>query len=102
VTAVDVALEVQEMQQVAFGKTADRRVRGVLVDFAFQLESLVQHRGLVLDSGEALLAASLEVADTPCGPLYKTASAFPDETARMLFGLPKRPPPGLRPTTVLH
>jgi hypothetical protein len=102
VSAADVAQELQAMQEVAFAKTADRRVTGVLVDFAFQLDSMVRHHRLVLDSDRALLGVSLELAETPCGPLYKTASAFPNETAAMLFGVPRRPAQALGPRTLLH
>jgi hypothetical protein len=77
VPKADVEREDAEMEQVAFAKASDRRVIGVMVDIAKSLD-------VYLERSSSLLALSMELAGTPCGPLYKT-SVFPDETARALF-----------------
>ena len=62
VGAQSVASEASAMEEVAFASTANRRVLGSLNDFRRMLPSY-------LERGEALLEASLELAEAPCGPI---------------------------------
>ena len=77
VTKEDVAREDAAMDQVVYGKAVDRRVTGVMVDFAKSLDARAT-------SSSSLLDLSLMLAGIPCGPLYKT-TVFPDKTAVALF-----------------
>lgn len=54
--------EHRAMDEAMFGKTASRRAVGVLVDFA----SLLQAHG---DKIDAPIGLSLDLSETPCGPL---------------------------------
>jgi hypothetical protein len=71
VPAIDVEREQAAMSAVVFGKAVNRQVLGVMVDFAQALP-------FYIDSTPSLLALSLKLAGTPCGPLYKRTS-FPGQ-----------------------
>ena len=58
----EIDLELAEMNQVLFAKTASRQVLGSMNDFAYQLEGYLQ------DSG-SLLELALKVGEAPMGPL---------------------------------
>ena len=68
------------MEDVAYGKTANRQVIGMMVDFAKALEFYVDDRPSPLD-------LSLRLARTPCSPLYKT-TVSPDRATVALFDAP--------------
>jgi len=74
------------MSEVAYGKTASKRVLGIMVDFAKVLP-------FYLEMGASLSEVSAKLAETPCGPLFKT-TVSPDATTTALFGA--RPRPRLR------
>lgn len=65
--------EIEDMDEVVYAKTANRSVLGVMNEFVFLAQGY-------RDAGGAndLLALSLKLAGTPCGPLYKGA-VFPDK-----------------------
>lgn len=65
------------MTESRFGRTNNRQVLGVLVDFAKTLP-------YYLESATSLSSVSLQLSDTPCSPLYKT-STFPDRATSLLF-----------------
>jgi len=67
--------EHRAMTDAAFGKTVSRRVLGVLVDFAHALQA----DGV---KTEGLIGLSLELADTPCGPLNMQ---YPSEATQELL-----------------
>ena len=69
--------EVAAMADVAYGKTTNRRVLGVMVDLAKGLP-------FYLDRGGSLLDVSMTLAETPCSPLYETTIS-PDRTTIALF-----------------
>jgi hypothetical protein len=81
VRAVDAEREQAAMAEVVFGKAVNRQVLGVMVDFAKALP-------FYIDSTPSLLALSLKLAGTPCGPLYKRTS-FPDKETLVWFGAAK-------------
>jgi len=54
--------EIREMDEYRTDKTANRQVLGSMNDFAWLLEAYLDH-------GDALLEASLRLADAPCSPL---------------------------------
>ena len=58
--------EVAEMEQIRAAKTASRSVLGVMNEFKYLAEVYAQ-----LDGETDLMALSLRLAETPCGPLYK-------------------------------
>ncbi len=66
------------MAECVYGKTTNRQVLGILVDFARLLP-------FHLDEGGSLIEASLKLAETPCSPLFKTTTS-PDRATRALFG----------------
>lgn len=68
--------ELLAMDDATFGKTASRRTVGVLVDFAHLLEAHA-------DRTDALIALSLHIAGTPCGPLKMER---PRDVAKELLG----------------
>lgn len=77
----DLDREIGEMQSVAYGKTANRQVTGITVDFAKALEFFIEHE-------TSLLALALKLAHTPCSPFYKTEEISPDRKAVALFARP--------------
>lgn len=54
------------MEQIRAAKTASRSVLGVMNEFKYLAEVCAQ-----LDGETDLMALSLRLAETPCGPLYK-------------------------------
>ena len=74
------------MKNVSYGKAINRQTIGVLVDFAKVLP-------FYIESAPSLLAVSLKLAGTPCGPLYKS-TVLPDRAALALFAA--------NPDAVLH
>jgi hypothetical protein len=67
------------MAKVAVGKTARRRVLGIMTEFAFALQNR--------DEAQSLVEVALWLAETPC----KTRSVpggygFPDKMTREAFG----------------
>lgn len=70
--------EIEGMGDVAYAKTSNRSVVGVMNEFAFLAEGYRDRNGLIDP-----LALSLKLAHTPCGPLYKGA-VFPDKAVREL------------------
>ena len=64
VDAQFIAREVATMSQSSFAKTANRSVVGVMNEFAFLADG---YRGYLETTD--LLAVSIKLADTPCGPL---------------------------------
>jgi hypothetical protein len=68
-----------EMAGVTYGKTNNRPVMGIMVDFA----KLLPH---FLERDESLLAVSLKLARTPCSPLYSTTTS-PDRAVAAVFGV---------------
>jgi hypothetical protein len=71
--------EVEEMGALRLAKTNSRRVLGVMNEFAYLADV---RRGVGRSDGQ-YLALSLELAHTPCGPLYKTHT-FPDRALHAL------------------
>lgn len=64
--------EVGAMSEVSYAKTANRSVVGSMNDFAFMADVARAH-----GQGDDLVALSVDLADTPCGPLRK-GHGFPD------------------------
>jgi hypothetical protein len=77
VYSISVNREIAEMGSFVLGRTANRQVTGILVDFAKSLDIYLEHE-------PSLLACSLKLAETPCSPLYKTAVS-PDRATAALF-----------------
>ena len=77
VAASDVEREQAAMSEIVFGKAVNRQVLGVMIDFAKALP-------FYIDGTPSLLALSLKLAGTPCGPLYKRTS-FPDKETVVRF-----------------
>ncbi len=78
--------ELAAMNEVNVSKTANRSVVGMLNEFSF-LGERWSNRGTETD----LLALSLRLAETPCGPLYKSTSCPNSEVRLRLLGeVPKR------------
>jgi hypothetical protein len=73
-----VAAEVAESRHGSFAKTANRSLLGIMNEFTF-LSGLMERD---LGSG-ALLRISLELSETPCGPLYKSHGS-PDRELKSL------------------
>jgi hypothetical protein len=71
--------ELLEMTELVYAKTVNRSVLGVMNQFTHHAEGYRDHFGLVDP-----LDLSLELAGTPCSPLYKTATC-PDLAVRDLF-----------------
>ena len=68
--------EIQSMGDVAYAKTVNRSLVGVMNEFAFLAEGYRGRFGLVDP-----LELSLKLAQTPCSPLHKGA-VFPDKAVR--------------------
>jgi hypothetical protein len=77
VAKADIAKETAEMESVVYGKTANRQVTGIMVDFAKELD-------FDFDATQSLLDVSLQLSQTPCGPLYKSTGS-PDRETLALF-----------------
>jgi hypothetical protein len=73
----DIDREDAEMTESVYGKTTNKQVLGILVDFA---RLLPFHLG----DGDSLIEASLKLAETPCSPLFKTTTS-PDRTTKAVF-----------------
>jgi uncharacterized protein DUF6933 len=71
--------ELDDMGELRLAKTNSRRVLGVMNEFAF-LADVRRSGGHRTDQ---YLALSIELAHTPCGPLYKT-HIFPDQALHAL------------------
>lgn len=67
--------EMALMQEVSHAKTGNRSVLGIMTQFAYQIESQTDR--------DDLLALSLKLSRTPCGPLYK-GPIFPDKALKEL------------------
>lgn len=78
VSSADTEKERVEMESVVYGKTANRQVIGIMVDFAKLLELYVDHTPSLVD-------VSAKLARTPCSPLFKT-TVSPDRATIALFG----------------
>jgi len=70
----EIDAERREMAEVPIGKTANRRVLGVLNEFALALQYAAP--------GRSLIELALWLAETPCGPI---AMNSPDRATRELF-----------------
>jgi hypothetical protein len=57
-----ITLELAEMGDARIERTNSRQVLGSMTDFAFLLEGY-------LEGGDALMSASLRLAEAPCGPI---------------------------------
>ena len=64
--------EVGALSDAAYAKTANRSLVGSMNDFAFMAD-VARARA----QGDDLVALSVDLADTPCGPLRK-GHGFPD------------------------
>lgn len=75
--------EMALMQEVSHAKTGNRSVLGIMNQFTYLIESQTDR--------DDLLALSLKLSRTPCGPLYK-GPIFPDKALKELVlrrdGLP--------------
>ncbi|MEK7344845.1 MAG: hypothetical protein AAB176_04060 [Pseudomonadota bacterium] len=60
--------ELAQMNGVQYAKTSNRSVVGIMNEFSYLAEGYREH----LETND-LLALSLKLSKTPCGPLYKTA-----------------------------
>ena len=69
------------MESVAYGKTANRQVTGIMVDFAKALE-------FYIGDEPSLVAVALKLARTPCSPFYETEEISPDRKTVALFARP--------------
>ena len=76
--SVEIGREAAEMANAVYGRTANRQVIGIMVDFAKALE-------FYADDAPSLLDVSLRLAETPCGPLFRT-TVSPDRATVALFG----------------
>lgn len=81
VSRVEVEKENAEMENVVYGKTANRQVIGIMVDFAKAVE-------FYIEDDPSLLHVAMKLAHTPCSPLYKTEEISPDRTTVALFWRP--------------
>ena len=70
--------EIEGMRDVAYAKTANRSVVGMMNEFSFLVEAHRDQHGLADP-----LALSLKLAHVPCGPLYK-GPGFPGKAVREL------------------
>lgn len=66
-----IAQEVWRMGEVLYAKTANRSVVGILNEFSKQAEFWLAAYAYEKGDDEDLLAISVKLAETPCGPLYK-------------------------------
>ena len=64
--------EVGAMSEASYAKTSNHSVVGSMNDFAFMADVARAH-----GQGDDLVALSVDLADTPCGPLRK-GHGFPD------------------------
>lgn len=71
--------ELEAMRELRLAKTNSRRVLGMMNEFAFLADA---HRSASDRDGQ-YLTLSIELAHTPCGPLYKTHT-FPDRALHAL------------------
>ena len=71
------------MVDVAYGKTANRQVTGVMVDFSKAVE-------FYIDDTPSLLDVSLLLAETPCSPLYETTVSSDSATIALFAARPLR------------
>lgn len=72
--------EIEHMATVRLTATADRRLTGMLTEFAFLADA---HR----HDGSDLVALSVRLAKTPCGPLYQRHVSPDRELAALIDGL---------------
>jgi len=79
VPARQISREIEAMQPVYFGKTANRSVLGTLNDFARLAKELLAPGDL------SIYQVTLRLARTPCLSLEST---FPDEETRKLLANP--------------
>lgn len=79
IDGANVNRELAEMKDVTIGRTASRQVTGVMVDFA---KALTYYPEPVLSS----LECSLKLAETPLGPLFKTAVSADRATMGLFQG----------------
>lgn len=86
-----IAPELAEMSDVVTAKTASRSVLGIMKEFLFLAGA---HRAG--DEGPDLLALSVELAHTPCSPLYRR-HVFPDRELAALVGISGDVPARVRP-----
>jgi hypothetical protein len=70
-------IEVAAMTEVAYGKTANRQVVGIMTDFARMLPYF-------MDDARDLLEVAMQLGRTPLSPLFKT-TVSPDATTIALF-----------------
>ena len=68
VPAEFIAAEIESMNDVIYAKTSNRSVVGVMNEFVFLADGYRDRNGLIDP-----LAVSRQLAQTPCGPLYKGA-----------------------------
>jgi hypothetical protein len=78
-----IANEVWRMDNVIYGKTANRSILGSLNEFLRQAEFWLAAYGYQKGDDDDLLAISAKLAETPCGPLYK-GPISPDRALRDL------------------
>jgi hypothetical protein len=71
--------QIDAMADATYAKASNRQILGILVDFAKALPFYLDRHG-------TLLAASLVLAETPCGPLFKTPHCSPHATTQALLG----------------
>lgn len=65
-----IAIEVDAMIEAAIAKTANRRVLGTMNEFAFLADRYREY-----SESPDLLALSIKLSDTPCGPLKGNSPA---------------------------
>jgi hypothetical protein len=75
-----IQVEIEGMNEVVYAKTSNRSVVGMMNEFAFLAEGYRGRNGLADP-----LTLSLNLAQVPCGPLYKGA-VFPYVAVRDLVG----------------
>ncbi len=78
-----VEVELAEMQERRVAKTANRSVVGVMNEFGF-LAGVFAER----DGRGNLLALSMRLAETPCGPLYRRHISPDRELDALIHGTP--------------
>jgi hypothetical protein len=78
-----IAREVWRMNEVRYAKTANRSVVGILSEFSRQAEFWLAAYAYEKGDDDDLLAISAKLAETPCGPLYRTHLS-PDKALRYL------------------